>query len=103
MTDVFGEEGDSGEGGYSVENPIHENTAGSDPEGADGRALTASPVEQKAAELLALVDDVPFWRDHADEQNWLFNEMLPKGDSGLAELADIWLTTPHWQNNAGAD
>ena len=34
---------------------------------------------------------------------WVLYEMLPKGDSELAELADIWLTTPHWQNNAGAD
>ena len=89
MTDVFGEEGDS------VENPIHENTAGSDPEGAGGRALTASPVEQKAAELRALLD-VPSWRNHEGEKNWLFNNILPKGDSGMVELANRMINDQGW-------
>jgi hypothetical protein len=96
MADIFDVEGDS------VDNPIHENT-GSDPEGVDGRTLvTTSPVEQKAAELLALIDDVPFWRNHDGEKRFVFGNML-KGDSGLAELVDDWFKSPHWQNNVGAD
>jgi hypothetical protein len=37
------------------------------------RTLTASPVERMAAALLAGVDDVPSWRNHEGEKNWLFN------------------------------
>jgi hypothetical protein len=56
---------------------------------------------EKAAELLALVDDASIWKDHKGEKNWMLKEMLPKGDAGVAELADIFLTHPHFQNNVG--
>ena len=81
MADVFNVEGD-----ISVDNPIHENT-GLDPEGAGGRALTASPVEQMAAALLAGVDDVSFWAKQPGSLWNLLVRMMPKGDAGLAELA----------------
>jgi hypothetical protein len=79
MSDVFDKEGDS------VENPIHENTPGSDPKGEGGRALTASPVEQTAAALLAAVGDLSFWRASPPVQGWLCNDIVPKGDTGMAE------------------
>jgi hypothetical protein len=58
--------------------------------------VTASSVERKAAELLALVDDVPSWRNHEGEKKWLFNNILPKGDPGLAELANRMIDDPGW-------
>lgn len=95
---------------FNVDNPFHKNT-GMDPEGEDGRTLAASPVEQKAAELLALVDDVSFWETHRIEKDWVFS-MLPKGvrlepggaaGDGLAGIVKAWLESSHWQNNVGKD